>query len=70
MSRKWKVVVEGGNDNLYYISESYDVFYVYKTTVSLLFDDNEQIGKTDSLELAITLIKEDSGDDIDYIEEL
>ncbi|GEM_PF-3886745 len=70
MSRKWKVVVEGGNDNLYYISESSDVFYVYKTTVSLLFDDNEQIGKTDSLELAITLIKEDSGDDIDYIEEL
>lgn len=70
MSRKWKVVVEGGHDNLYYISESSDVFYVYKTTVSLLFDDNEQIGKTDSLELAITLIKEDSGDDIDYIKEV
>ncbi|MDD5021869.1 MAG: hypothetical protein PHR82_07075 [Endomicrobiaceae bacterium] len=70
MSRKWKVVVEGGHDNLYYISESSGVFYVYKTTVSLLFDDNEQIGKTGSLELAITLIKEDSGDDIDYIKEV
>ncbi|MDD5022465.1 MAG: hypothetical protein PHR82_10125 [Endomicrobiaceae bacterium] len=70
MSRKWKVVVEGGADNLYYVSKSDDVFYVYKTTVGWPFDDNDQIGKTDSLELAIMLIKQDSGDDIDHIEEV
>jgi hypothetical protein len=62
--------VKGGNDNLYYISEYDDVFYVYQTTVGIPFDDNDQIGKTDSLELAITLIKEHSGDDIDSIREI
>jgi len=70
MSQKWKVVVEGGNDNLYYISESMDTYYIYQTHVHIPFDDNDLVGQTDSLELALVLIRSHSGDDIEKIVEV
>ncbi len=70
MSAEWKVVVEGGGHNLYKISEYDDTYYVYHVIVHLLSNDNDLIGETDSLEVALTLIRSHSGEDIEDITEL
>lgn len=58
MSKK-KVVVKGGGQNLYYVSESSGTIYVYK--------GSSQIGKTETMEDALALIKSHSGKDIQSI---
>lgn len=57
---KTKVVVKGGGNNLYYVSESSNQFYVYKGS-------NSQIGKTANFDQALALIKNHSGKDIERI---
>jgi len=56
---KKKVVVKGGGQNLYYVSESSGTFYVYK--------GSSQIGKTGTMEDALALIRNHSGKDIESI---
>lgn len=60
MSKK-KVIVKGGGENLYYVSETMGTLYVYKGSSS-------QIGKTKTMEDAIALIRNHSGRDIERIE--
>lgn len=61
-----KVVVQGGGKNLFKVSNSSGYFYVYKVDVGL-FDRLHDIGKTRSLEDALTLIRSYSGREIDKI---
>lgn len=61
-----KVVVQGGGKNLFKVSYSSGYFYVYKVDVGLL-DHLHDIGKTRSLEDALTLIRSYSGREIDKI---
>lgn len=70
MSAEWKVVVEGGGHNLYYVREYDDTYYVYQTFVHIPFNESDLIGKVDSLELAIVLIRAHSGEDIEKISEI
>ena len=58
---KKKVVVKGGGDNLYYISESSGTVYVYKGGT---FGDT-QIGKATSVDNALAIIRSHSGRDIE-----
>lgn len=60
---KKKVIVKGGGQNLYYVSESNDWIYVYKGGGW----GDKQIGKTKNLEDALALIKNHSGKDIESI---
>ena len=53
------VIVKGGGSNLYYVSESFGTIYVYK--------GSGQIGKTKTMEDALTLIRSHSGRDIESI---
>lgn len=62
-----KVVVKGGGRNLFKVSEYNGTFYVYQVEVGLLADDKHQIGKTTSLEDALTLIRSYTGKDIEKI---
>lgn len=57
---KKRVVVKGGGSNLYYISESSGTYYVYKGSSS-------QIGKTRSMDDAISIIRSHSGKEIESI---
>ena len=62
MSKK-KVIVKGGGSNLYYVSESSGTFYVHKGGVW----SETQIGKTKTMEDALSLIRSHSGRDIESI---
>jgi hypothetical protein len=62
---KQKVVVKGGGENLYYISESSGIFYVYKGSV---WGSDTQIGKTRDKADAISLIRSHSGRDIERMD--
>lgn len=62
-----RVVVQGGGRNLYRIESSGNMFYVYHISVGWITDDKEFIGKTKSLEDAITLIRSYSGREIKEI---
>lgn len=59
---KQKVVVKGGGEHLYYISESLGVFYVYKGSV---WGSDTQIGTTKTKHDAISLIRSHSGREIE-----
>ncbi len=61
---KKRVIVKGGGNNLYYVSESSGSVYVYKGSV---WSSDTQIGKTRSLSDALSLIKSHSGRDIESI---
>jgi len=58
MSKK-KVIVKGGGSNLYYVSESSGIIWVYRS--------NTLIGKTKTMEDALALIRNHSGRDIERI---
>ena len=58
MSKK-KVIVKGGGSNLYYVSNSSGVIYVYRS--------DTLIGKTKTMEDALALIRNHSGRDIERI---
>lgn len=70
MSKEYKVVVEGGGRNLYKITEYNGKYHAYRVTVNLLSNDNDSIGKASSLEVALSLIKSHSGEDIEKITEV
>jgi hypothetical protein len=71
MGRHWRVVVEGGDDNLYRISEYDGTFRAYQVTIGAFFNEHlDNIGEADSLEEALVLIMSHSGDEIDRIEEV
>lgn len=63
---KKKVVVKGGGENLYYVSESSNTIYVYKNKGSFL-TSLTQIGEVRTMEDALALIKSHSGRDIEKI---
>lgn len=58
-----KIVVKGGGQNLYSVSEASGTIYVYKGSGW----GKSQIGKTRSMEDAIALIRNHSGKDIESI---
>ena len=60
---KRKVVVKGGGNNLYYVSDSSGTIYVYKGG----FMGDTQIGKARTMEDALAIIKSYSGKDIESI---
>lgn len=62
MSKK-KVIVKGGGNNLYRVSESSGTIYVYKAGSW----GDKQIGKTKTMEDALALIKSHSGREIESI---
>ena len=68
MSKEYRVVVKGGGHNLFYIKEEYDSYSVYQHIVNLIWDDQNYIGETDSLDDAVDLIREHSGEEIDEID--
>lgn len=61
---KKKVIVKGGGENLYYVSESSGTIYVYKGSV---WGSDTQIGKARTMEDALALIKSYSGRSIESI---
>jgi hypothetical protein len=63
MANERKVIVKGGGQNLYSISESSGKFRAYKNG----FPSRSQIGTASSLEDALALIKGHSGRDIQEI---
>lgn len=67
MSDKKKVVVRGGGSNLYRITVSGKSHSVEKVTVKPLSNAYKNIGRTDSLEDALSLIRSHSGQDIESI---
>ena len=60
-----KVVVRGGGENLYYVSDYSGVFYVTKS--SGMFGKTD-IGKARNFDDALAIIKSHSGRDIEKIE--
>jgi len=64
MSKK-RIIVKGGGENLYYVSESSGTIYVYKGSV---WGSDTQIGKTRTMSDALSLIKSHSGRDIERID--
>lgn len=67
MSNDKRVVVKGGGENLYKISEYGGWFHVYHVDVGFLSNSNNSIGKTRSHGDALDLIKSHSGQDIQEI---
>lgn len=58
---KRRVIVRGGGNNLYYVSDSSGVFYVSKS-------NGTDIGKARNLDDALAIIKSHSGREIEKIE--
>ena len=67
MSKKTRVVVGGGGENLYEVSESSGWFYVYKVS-GLLFSSRTKIGQTKTFDQALDVIKSHSGRGIEKVE--
>ncbi|MEE4539466.1 MAG: hypothetical protein V2J51_13365 [Erythrobacter sp.] len=61
---KKRVVVKGGGENLYYVSESSGTYYVYKGSV---WGSDTQIGKARSMSDALAIITSYSGRAIESI---
>lgn len=61
---KKRVVVKGGGENLYYVSESSGTYYVYKGSV---WGGDTQIGKARSMTDALAIITSYSGRAIESI---
>lgn len=62
--RDRKVVVQGGGENLYRISESNGKYYTYKVRVGFFSDSSLSIGQAKTLEDALALIRVHSGKEI------
>ena len=67
MSQSKKVVVNGGGDNLYRVSISGRTHSIDKVSVGLISNSYVNIGKTESLEDALSIIRSHSGCEIDTI---
>ena len=67
MGNKTKVVVRGGGENLYEVSESSGWFYAYKVS-GLLFSSRTSIGKAKTFDQALDIIKSHSGRGIEKVE--
>jgi hypothetical protein len=67
MADKTKVVVRGGGENLYEVSESSGWFYAYKVS-GLVFSSRTSIGKAKSFDQALDIIKSHSGRGIKKVE--
>jgi len=65
MSKRKKVVTKGGS--LYRVTVSGRTHSVAKVKVGFLGDSYKEIGKADSLEDALSIIKSHSGREIDRI---
>lgn len=61
---KVKIILKGGERNLYYVSERSGIFYVYQGG----FLGNSQVGKASSMSNALSLIKSHSGKAIEKVE--
>lgn len=66
MGNKTKVVVRGGGQNLYEVSESSGWFYAYKVNVNLI-NSKDNLGKASSFDQALDIIKSHSGRGIEKI---
>jgi len=55
---KTKVIVEGGGENLYYVSESNGWIWVYKGSV---WGSDTQIGKVRAMRDAVAIIENHAG---------
>lgn len=67
MSTMKKVVVRGGGSNLYRITVSGRKHSVEKVMVHIFSNSYKNIGRTDSLEDALSLIRSNSGREIESI---
>ncbi len=61
---KKRVIVKGGGENLYYVSESSGTYYAYKGSV---WGGDTQIGKAKTMADALALIQNHSGKGIESI---
>lgn len=66
MSNSTKVVVRGGGENLYEVSESSGWFHAYKVHVSLV-NSRDNLGKARTFDQALDIIKSHSGRGIEKI---
>ena len=62
-----EVVVQGGGENLYKVSESGRTFCVYKVNVGLIGNSTNNIGQTRSFDDALAIIKAHSDSTIKCI---
>ncbi|MEX0997617.1 MAG: hypothetical protein WDZ45_11250 [Flavobacteriaceae bacterium] len=62
-----RVVVSGGGDNLFRVTESSGKFLISQVDVGLLTNNYNRIGQTRSFDDALNLIKSFSGQRIDKI---
>lgn len=69
MARVFRVIVEGGGRNLYYIRARDDVFHVFHHRVNVVWDEENLVGVADDANEAIEMVKEHSGEEIDSIDE-
>lgn len=67
MANQKKVVVKGGGENLYRVTVSGRTHSVDKVSVGLISNSYKNIGKADSLEDALSIIRSHSGREIDKI---
>lgn len=68
MSTK-EVVVQGGGDNLYKVSEYSGTYYVYKVSIGIFSNTDHDIGKTRDFSDALSIIKAHSGREIKSIKD-
>ena len=59
-----KVVIQGGGKNLFKVTEYSGKFTIYQVDVGLLMNSHNKIGKTSSLEDALSIIRSFSGKEI------
>ena len=67
MGKKTRVVVSGGGENLYEVSESSGWFHAYKVS-GVLFSTRTSIGKAKTFDQALDIIKSHSGRGIQKVE--
>ena len=67
MGNKTRVVVRGGGENLYEVSESSGWFHTYKVG-GVLFSSRTSIGKAKTFDQALDIIKSHSGREIEKVE--
>lgn len=64
---KRKVIVQGGGENLYRVNDSNGTFYVQKVSIGLISNNYRDIGRTNNLDDALSIIKSHSGKQIKEI---
>ena len=56
-----QVVVEGGGENLYKVSDYKGIYYVKKISVGIIANSARDLGKTKSFDDALAIIRSHSG---------